>query len=68
MTDQELVEAEASEQSVMIAILTREDYKRLIYSGRKGVIGELLMIAERGNAALDLWLIRFGLMISSAGF
>ena len=56
MTDEELAEAEESEQSVLIATLTQEDYKRLIYSGRRGVLGELLMIAERGSDALGLWL------------
>ncbi len=56
MTDEELAEAEESEHSVLIITLTREDYKRLSYSGRRGVLGELLMVAERGRDALGVWL------------
>jgi len=61
LTDQELAEAENSEGSTKLTELSRDEFKRLIYAGRRGVIGEMLMVAERGRAELLLWLSMFGI-------
>ena len=60
MTDQELVEAEESEGSVLLVTLSRDEYQRIIYSGRRGVIGEMLTVAELGLPELLAWLSIFG--------
>ncbi|RLD02864.1 MAG: hypothetical protein DRI56_13460 [Chloroflexota bacterium] len=56
LTDKEAAEAQASENSYMLLRLTRAEYKKIIYSGRRGVLGELLAVAEVGRDALLLWL------------
>jgi hypothetical protein len=56
LSEQELAEAEGLEPSEKLITLTEEQFKRLIYSGRHGVLGELLIIAERGREALIIWL------------
>jgi hypothetical protein len=55
-TDDELVEEILSEDSTKLLTLTAEQYKSLIYTGITGVIGKMLMVAERGKDALLLWL------------
>lgn len=55
-SDQELAEASTSEQSVKLVTLTPSDVKKLLYSGRRGVLGEVVIVAERGQQALLLWL------------
>lgn len=62
VNDQELAEAEVTEGAVKLATLAYNDFRRLIYSGRRGVIGELLTIAERGPGALWIWLGLFGIV------
>lgn len=64
LTDQELVEAEESEGSVLLVTLDKADYKRIIYSGRRGVIGEMLVVAELGLSELLAWLSMFGVFPS----
>ena len=61
LTDQALAESEESDGSVLMLSLTRDDYKRIIYTGRRGVIGEMLVVAERGLAELLVWLSIFGI-------
>jgi len=59
---QELAEAQESDDSVLIVNLSREQYRKIIYTGRRGVIGEMLLIAERGREALMLWLAVWGIV------
>lgn len=56
LTDQEAAEAQASENSYMLLRLKREHWKIIIYSGRPGVMGELLAAAETGRDGLLIWL------------
>ncbi len=56
LTDKEAAEARLSENSVLLARLTVKQWKRVIYSGRSGVVGELLAVARSGRDALLLWL------------
>lgn len=59
-TDEELVEEIISEDSTKLLTLTSEQYKSLIYTGIPGVIGLMLVVAERGREALLLWLDHIG--------
>ena len=61
LTDQALAESEESDGSVLMLPLTRDEYKKIIYSGRRGVIGEMLMVAELGLPELIAWLSIFGI-------
>lgn len=61
MTDQQLVEVEESDGSVLMVTLDKASYKKIIYSGRRGVIGEMLMAAELGLSELLTWLAAFGI-------
>ncbi len=61
LSDEELAEAEESDHSVQVAPLSREQFKALLYTGRPGIIGELLTVAERGGKALFLWLATLGI-------
>lgn len=64
VTDQELAETTDQEKGVHLVTLTGEQFKQLLYSGRKGVLGEVLVVAERGRAALLVWLAKvFGIVI-----
>jgi len=58
-TDQELAENdELSVKSVIVARFRCYQYQDLILRGGPGVIGELLMVAESGRGALDVWLMQ----------
>jgi len=56
LTDQELAESGAGNNSVCLLRMTRKQYAQLLYSGRAGVIGEMLSVAESGRDALLIWL------------
>lgn len=56
LTEQELAEAEEGEDSYRILQLTKEEYQKILYSGRPGVVGEMLTVAEAGREALIIWL------------
>jgi hypothetical protein len=55
-TDQELSEEETSRDSVRIAKLTWDEYRTILSKGRRGVVGEILVISECGSEALKEWL------------
>lgn len=59
LTDEELAEAGAGDDSHLMVRFTRSEWNQLLYSGRQGVIGELLIIAERGRKALIIWLAEY---------
>lgn len=59
VSDQDLAEAETTEGAVKVLAMCWQDYKKLLYTGRRGIIGEMLMVAERGRDALLLWLSLF---------
>jgi hypothetical protein len=56
LTDQEISEAEAGEDSVLLVTLTNKQYRKILYSGRVGVLGEMLSVSEAGQEALRIWL------------
>jgi hypothetical protein len=56
LTDQELAEAEDGENSFRMVRLTRSEYMKILYSGRPGVMGEMLAVAKAGREALLIWL------------
>lgn len=62
-TDEELAEAETTEGAVKVLEIPRNEYKKLIYTGRRGILGELLIVAERGRDALVIWLGMFSVFI-----
>jgi hypothetical protein len=63
-SDEELAESEVSEHSVKIAFLTWEQYTCILTRGKRGVLGQLLMVAECGGLALSTWLLHeFGIVI-----
>ena len=55
-TDKELAEDSPGEDSALLVKLTNSQYRKLIYSGRVGVLGELLAAAREGQEALLIWL------------
>lgn len=62
-TDEELAEAETTEGAVKMLEIPRSDYRKLIYTGRRGILGEMLQVAERGREALIIWLSIFQIFI-----
>ena len=57
LSDQELAEAEQERgKQIELFIFTDEQFQKIMYSNRRGVIGDMLVIAERGREALLLWL------------
>jgi hypothetical protein len=67
-TDQELADHEQEREVREIAIFPTEIWARVIRHHRRGIIGELLVVAGLGRDALDAWLYAvFGLGIGSDG-
>ena len=55
-TDQELADLSPGEESALLIKLTNREYRKIIYSGRVGVLGELVTVASVGREALLIWL------------
>jgi len=67
-TDQELAEAEQGRKSRTLAIFSGDLWQEVQRAGRKGIIGELLVVAGMGKESLDVWLgAVFGLEIDIEG-
>lgn len=67
-TDQELAEAEQGRKSRTLATFSPQLWQEIRRAGRRGVIGELLVVSSMGKDALDIWLgAVFGLGIDIEG-
>jgi len=68
-TDQELVEEEVSEKSVLVGRLTWDQFKCILREGKPGVVGDLLMVAESSSDALYTWLLfEFNILLDEQQF
>ena len=55
-SDQELADAEQGRKSRTLAVFPAQTWKEIQKTGRKGIIGELLVVAGMGKESLDVWL------------